>query len=655
MRSLKSKLIIFISSLLIIMLAALGLSNFLATSKLINEQTDKEIALRSGLIVDDIENFLQVKMKLLETYAKNSASYYGDNQKELAFIQSAVASTPELKSMVYSPDMIGKTSISHAGAQVDLSERPYIKDLSEGKIAISNPLIDKIDSKLAIVIAAPIMIQDKPAGFLASSIAIDDLLSAVSAEQFGETGYASMFDASGVTVADPDKDNIMTKNIKDYGILEVEDAYQKALGGEKGKLEYGHDGKDYIGYYTTTFYSWVLLVSAPKDELDDGVQTLLTNTVWLSLLFVMIGIAVTYFLSQTLVRPIRKLNTAIQAAATGDLTQSLATKGKDEIAQASISFNQMLASQRRALSDVNQTSFQLAAASEQTSASARQTSDATSYIATSIEQIMSGTEQQVVSVEQSHQLASGILEHVTHIADLSNNVANEATSTYEVSSAGEKAIQGAIGQMGMIAETVHQLSSEFHHVGESSKEIQGIVELITSIAKQTNMLALNAAIEASRAGESGRGFAVVAQEVRKLAEQSSDAAERIATIIQSVQSGINVTEQTIGHATKEVKSGIEVIDSAGALFENIKFSVGNVVEQVSQVSVAAKQVASDTSTMVESISLISGAAEGNAAGTQNVSASAEEQLAAMEEITASSEALSSMAEELQLMLGKFKL
>ncbi|MGO4371293.1 hypothetical protein AB4Z21_10905, partial [Paenibacillus sp. MCAF20] len=77
MRSLKSKLIIFISSLLIIMLAALGLSNFLATSKLINEQTDKEIALRSGLIVDDIENFLQVKMKLLETFAKNSASYYG--------------------------------------------------------------------------------------------------------------------------------------------------------------------------------------------------------------------------------------------------------------------------------------------------------------------------------------------------------------------------------------------------------------------------------------------------------------------------------------------------------------------------------------------------------------------------------------------------
>ena len=169
------------------------------------------------------------------------------------------------------------------------------------------------------------------------------------------------------------------------------------------------------------------------------------------------------------------------------------------------------------------------------------------------------------------------------------------------------------------------------------------------------MLALNAAIEAARAGEQGRGFAVVAEEVRKLAEQSQDAAKKIAGLISEIQMDTEKAVTAMQTGTKEVKTGAEVVNIAGGAFREIALLIVGVANQVEVSSQAMDKMVQENRRIVavsETITKISSKSAGEA---ESVSAATEEQLASMQEISSSSQALAQLAQELQQEVGKFKL
>ena len=199
-----------------------------------------------------------------------------------------------------------------------------------------------------------------------------------------------------------------------------------------------------------------------------------------------------------------------------------------------------------------------------------------------------------------------------------------------------------------VGTAVNELANKSEHIGS-------IVESITQIARQTNLLALNAAIEAARAGEQGRGFAVVAEEVRKLAEQSEDAAKQIATLIRDVQVDTESAVAAMSDGSKQVQVGSAVVNSAGKVFREIETLIAAATGKIHTVSDEARQMAARGGQIVDSVREIEEISKENAMHTQSVSAATQQQTAAMQEVASSSQGLENMVQELNAVVKRFKI
>ena len=197
-----------------------------------------------------------------------------------------------------------------------------------------------------------------------------------------------------------------------------------------------------------------------------------------------------------------------------------------------------------------------------------------------------------------------------------------------------------------MSRSAERVGTALRKLSDSSARIGDIVQLISGIAAQTNLLALNAAIEAARAGEQGRGFAVVAEEVRKLAEQSQDAAKQIIDLIQVNSVDLGQANEAMQTAQMDVGRGVETVNETGRQFELISGLVADIVSRMQEISNTVSQVEGN----IESIRVSSGKVGRiigeTAVEAETVSAATQEQSAALQEMAASSRGLATMAQEL---------
>jgi methyl-accepting chemotaxis protein len=437
----------------------------------------------------------------------------------------------------------------------------------------------------------------------------------------------------------------------------------------------------------------------------------------------LIALVVSTFVAKSILGPIRDISGAIQAFLEGDSEAPIRTSGKDELGNLAAMFREMqskmngsigwvrriargdltvrMDDRRHAESDalgqaLRATSLSLQAMMNQVREAAERLSDTSRRVdseASSTSQLAGEISQNVVQVSSATsetarattEIANGsellaqtagdasaaMTQLQSVIADFREGTRKQAESTRDaaqVAQEGGAAVRSTIESIELIRSQVEASAGAVRELGAKQEQIGEIVGTIEDIAAQTNLLALNAAIEAARAGEQGRGFAVVADEVRKLAERSAEATRQIATLIESVRSGVDQAIHSMDKSTEQVREGSSYSAEAQRALIGILQSVNSVNEVASQNLTMISAITENANSVERVIETVAATSEETAAAAQEMSASSQQVAAAtqevsnalshqtrsVQEISSSATELGRMASELLNLVAKFE-
>jgi methyl-accepting chemotaxis protein len=359
-------------------------------------------------------------------------------------------------------------------------------------------------------------------------------------------------------------------------------------------------------------------------------ESIRQNTIlslWLgTLIAVLISVISSVAIGRGIVNRLHHAVSSANAVAGGDLFQKIETSGRDEISVLMRALASMQAKLVEIIRCIQDNSQDVAASAEQIAASSGQLAHA--------------------SNEQSNAATTmaAIIEELTvSINHVSSNARDAQVLTREsgaLSDHGSNVIRSTVTDILEIAETVRLAASRMNELGGHADRISSIVNVIKDIADQTNLLALNAAIEAARAGEQGRGFAVVADEVRKLAERTSQSTREISEMISHIQIGSQETLGTMQQSVSRVENGVNTANQAGEAIVQIRNSSVRVVDMVS-----------DISTSLQEQSVASNSVAGN---VERMAQMSEENNRAIADTSKAAQQLKGLAQSLQKSVAFFK-
>lgn len=338
----------------------------------------------------------------------------------------------------------------------------------------------------------------------------------------------------------------------------------------------------------------------------------------------------------------------------GNLHAHLQFKTKDEFAHLAESFNSMSDKLRQMMKQVGNSSEQVAATSEQLTASSLEVTQATEVVTESIQDIAQGIDEQDTLTGDVRNLSAHILKKMNDISTSIQNVNDATVETKNMASLGRSSVHDATVQMDEISANTSELNTRVQDLDDNSAAIVAAVNVIKSIATQTNLLAINASIEAARSGEHGKGFAVVAEEVRKLADESNLAAVEIEKVVAQITDSTRIIEEDMVNSNDSVHVGRDKVNVARDNFIQIDDAITDVQAQTELVTAAIRTIHQDIEKLVQEIDYIGEVSMKSSRHVQSVAASSEEQNAAMEEVAAASTHLAKMAIDLQESIQTFK-
>lgn len=675
--SVRYRLLMIIATLLLSTLIVVSGTSFYFAQQYLKDSidaTENSVADNFSFRIKTDMNILVVQLEDLASIARLQS---GDKAQILPAISEAHKRIGKFESILYAS--LDGLSINESGSPINVVDRDYFKRVVEiKKPYVSNVLISRASNKSAVVLTVPVMRGGQLIGVLGGVYPLDNMTTIVKSIKYRAKGYGFIVDDSGVYLAHPTRpEQVGHMNMK-TGEMSAE--LQKKLGSnikldprliEKFKETSDKGVRTHVFYKSTAGIEqagslspielpggqrWVLVLSTTLEDATSESTALTRMILGLSGICLLLALAVTFWVSGSFIRPIIRVAGVVQEIAQGNLKELTKTiTDKSEFGQLSDNVILMNQNLRELVRQIQSQAQQVAAASEELTASADESANAANHVAESSVNVTDQVQKQLRSVGDAAAVVSEISASIEEVSATVQSIVVSSDSTAMLAQSGGKDVNNAVKEIRNIEVASNRTGELVGKLGERSKEIGLFVATISGIAAQTNLLALNAAIEAARAGEQGRGFAVVAEEVRKLAEQSAEAAKQIASLITEIQKDTDDAVKGVNEASLLVRHGTEVVSNAGETFNQIVEKVLEVSVQIRQTAQAVDQVANGSQRIVTSVEEIDGAAKKTAGQAENISAAAEEQSAGMEEIASSSRALAQLAQEMNLAISKFRI
>lgn len=342
-------------------------------------------------------------------------------------------------------------------------------------------------------------------------------------------------------------------------------------------------------------------------------------------------------------------------AAEGNLTVRLSNDVNNEsMAEIADACNEMLAELERTLARVRKFGVTVDNSSEEITASAEEIKNASQDVSESIEEIATATERQTRQVHQASNEMTDLSATIEEVASSAKEVATTSSEAAKIGEQGRKAASEAMDEMATIEQQTKQTVQEVETLDEEMEQIGEIIDLIDEIAQQTNILALNASIEATRAGEAGEGFGVVANEIKSLAEETTEATQNIAELIENIQSSTSRAVEDMQTTGERVTDGIGTVEEALESLAEIVDTVEEANTGVQSINEATDDQAASTEEVVSMMDEVGSASKQTKAEADDVAAAAEEQTSSINEITSQISGLSEQTTNLRALINEFE-
>lgn len=664
-RSLVANVILRISTLVIFTAIVIGIISALMSRNALIATIEKTLSDNTTLNAEKIQLAVSNRLAVLQEVANRSEF------KALNIDQAKAVALEDIKRLGYLDfalvDLKGTAVYFNTNKSVDLSDRGYVKKALNGQANVSDVIISKVTNSAVIMYAVPITEKGAVKGVLIARRDGNALFELTDQMKYGSLGYAYIINDQGVTTAHPDRELVMNqfKPIEaaqsDKKFEAVARVFETILSEKKGIGQYQYEGvRQYYAFEPINGTNWFLVNTANQSEVLQEVNHLLKILFMSIIVAILMSVFVSMWLGKSIATPILKMTEIVNKQALLDFTKDESGsleylhKRQDEIAEMTNSLDQMSDNIRQLVRKVIMTSEQVSSTSEELSKTSEVSGKASQEVAQSINEIAKGAmEQAEQSMEASEALTSlaGEIKSNQVIAD---HLANEFKQIITLISEGLNTVDLLKTTTSATGESAGVVFHSIMKTNDSSKRINEVSGLISSIADQTNLLALNASIEAARAGEHGRGFSVVAEEIRKLAEESGKSSLLIKDMVKELMSDAELTFLRMRDAGEIVKEQASSVFSTHEIFTQISIAIESAGKLASELDESTQIMSEVNQKVVELTGGLSAIAQENAASTQEVTAIVQEQTEKSIEMVKDSGELTAISIELQEMIKAFK-
>ena len=657
----RTKLILSFTALIAALALSMGFVSVITATKILEEQAEVNLSYQALEGAELITSEMHTQRLSLEVLAEL------DEMKAMGLEDQFKIITRQLSKLEFDDISVVRPdgTLNYASGKVV----PMPKDDQVMKIFSGQKVtyfgISPATGETVLVYAAPIFVNTRVVGGLLGRYAGEALSVLTDGITYGENGYSFIIDKDGTVIAHKDRAKV---NEQANPILLAEtDESQKSAAELFKKILENYSGIDRYEMNGTTQYAayapiegteWTLVVTAPEGDVIGAAAVLQRNIMFVSLFALLMGVLITYFVGNMIVKPIVPVVEKAKVLAALDLREDMSEKAlsaKDEMGDLSRALQSIIDSFRDMIRKVNESSHEVATSSKQLLASAEQSAMTAEEVSKTVEEIAKGASEQAVNTEDGSSKAAALGESIEVNNKFLVQLNESSLQVAEIVEFGMSEMEKLMKITEESTASVKEIAEIIQLTNRSAGNIGQASAMISNIADQTNLLALNAAIEAARAGEAGRGFAVVAEEIRKLAEQSATSTKAIDQTVLELQknaaNAVKTMERVVGITGEQSSTVSSSKDMYSAIESATKFSI----EYTEHLNESGKVMMKMKESILDALQNLTAISEENSASTEEASASMEEQSASIQEIAGASENLARLSDELREIIKQFNI